>query len=167
MAEENQTAAPDAGSEEPKSVQVALQKLYLKDASFECPKGHKAFSGQWAPKINLDLNLTQSVVDEKHIETLLSLTVTATNDEETAFLVEVHQAGIFLADGLNDQQKQQIANTFCPNTLFPYAREAVDGLVSRGGFPPLMLAPINFDALYQQQLAKAQAEQEAQAGESN
>lgn len=137
--------------------QFALQRIYLKDLSFESPLGVQAFQKQWKPQIKLDLNTKHNIIDENNYEVILTLTVTATQDDETAFLVEIQQAGIFFCKGLDGEPLGHVLGAMCPNILFPYAREAVDSLVVRGSFPPLMLAPVNFDALYQQ--ARAQQKQ--------
>jgi len=138
----------------------------LKDASFEAPRGHEGFSGQWKPEIKLDMNLARKIISETHAELTLHLTVTATNEGETSFLVEVHQTGIFLLQGFSEEQGKQILNTTCANMLFPYARETIDSFVTKGGYPALMLAPINFDAVYQQAVAQRQAQQEAEGSET-
>lgn len=141
--------------------QFALQRIYIKDVSFETPQGHEAFRQQWKPRVNLEMNTKQTRIDDNNFEVVLTLSATATVEEKTAFLAEVHQAGIFFVDGVPEPQLRQVLATVCPNILFPYAREAIDNLVVRGSFPPLMLAPVNFDALYQQAIAQAQ-EQEQQ-----
>lgn len=140
--------------------QFALQRIYIKDVSFETPQGHEVFRQQWKPRVNLELNTKQTRIDDNNFEVVLTLSVTATLEEKTAFLVEVQQAGIFFVSGIPDQQLRQVLATVCPNILFPYAREAIDNLVTRGSFPPLMLAPVNFDALYQQALKQAQEQEE-------
>lgn len=134
--------------------QFQLQRIYVKDLSFEAPGGYGIFQKQWKPKVQLDLNTTTSKIDDKNYEVVLTLTVTAKQEEETAFLVEIQQAGIFGCDGFSSQQLHQVLNMMCPNILFPYAREAVDSVVLKGSFPPLMIAPVNFEALYQQSLAR-------------
>lgn len=141
--------------------QFALQRIFIKDISFEAPLGAKAFQKQWKPQVHLDLNTVNSKLDDNHYEVVLTLTVTAKQEEETAFLIEVQQAGIFMCSGLDASALRQVLGAMCPNILFPYAREAVDSLVTKGSFPPLMLAPVNFDALYQQAL------QQQQQGESS
>ena len=141
---------------------VLLQKIYAKDVSFEVPRGHESFAGQWQPEIKLDMNLARKQVSDTSWELVLKLTVTAENAGETAFLVEIEQAGIFLIDGMNEEQRRLVLNTACANMIFPYARETIDSMVVKGGFPALMLAPINFDGIYQQALAKRQAEQQAE-----
>lgn len=150
MAEANQQPAQ----------QFALQRIYIKDVSFETPQGHEAFRQQWKPRINLEINTKQNKIDDQNFEVILTLQVTATQDDKTMFLAEVQQGGIFHINGLEGDQLRQVLGTVCPSILFPYAREAIDNLVTRGSFPPLMLAPVNFDALYQQ--AMAQAAQKAQ-----
>ena len=134
--------------------QFALQRIYVKDLSFEAPAGAAAFKKQWNPKVHLDLNTATNKLDDDNYEVVLTLTVTARQEEATAFLVEVQQAGIFACKGFETQQLQQLQNIMCPNILFPYAREAVDSLVTRGSFPALMIAPVNFEALYKQNLAR-------------
>lgn len=148
MAEQNQGGAT---ADQP---QFALQRIYIKDLSFEAPMGHEAFQKQWRPQVQMDLNTATNKIDEKNYEVVLRLTITAKQEEEAAFLVEVQQGGIFACDGFDAQQLHQVLNIMCPNILFPYAREAVDNLVTKGSFPPLMIAPVNFEALYQQALAK-------------
>ena len=134
-----------------------MQRIYLKDVSFESPKSPDAFTKQWQPRVNLDLNTRNSMLAEDTWEVVLSLTITAKDEqEEPIYLVEVQQAGIFQIKGLEEERLKQTLGSFCPNVLFPYAREAVDAIVTKGSFPPLMLAPVNFDAIYEQ--VRAQAE---------
>jgi preprotein translocase subunit SecB len=157
-----QAAAPEA-----KSGNFGIQRIYLKDTSFESPNAPEVFRGQWKPQINLDLNTKSNKLADDTYEVVLTLTVTAKNEEQTAFLAEVHQAGIFKIEGLEGAALHQAIGAYCPNLLFPYAREAMDSLVLKGSFPALMLAPVNFDAIYAQtiqqqaQAAAKQAETEA------
>ncbi len=138
--------------------QFAIQKVYVKDLSFETPNSPQIFMEKWEPEVSLQLsNSTQTLSEGTH-EVTLTLTVTAKVKDKTAYLAEVQQAGIFTIQGFPEDQMGQLIGSFCPNTLFPYAREAVSDLVSRGGFPQLLLAPINFEALYRQHLEKAQTE---------
>ncbi len=137
--------------------QFALQRVYVKDASIEVPSAPMVFTKEWKPEIKLDLNTGARRLDDKHFEVFVKVTVTASLEEETAFLVEVMQCGLFLADNIPEDQLKPMMGAMCPNILFPYLRESVDNMVIKGGFPALMLAPINFDALYQQRL-----QQEAQ-----
>ena len=144
--------------------QFAMQRIYTKDVSFESPSTPDVFKKQWQPKVNVDLNTKSDAIDEQgNYEVVLSITITAKIDEETAFLVEVQQAGIFLIKGFEGEDLRRVLGTAAPNILFPYAREAIDALCVKGGFPPVMLAPVNFDALYQQALAQAAAKGEEEA----
>jgi len=142
--------------------QFAIQKIYIKDCSFESPNAPAAFTEDWKPEISLDLNTRTDPLDKTTYEVVLVLTAKVQNADKTAFLVEVQQSGIFAIEGFENEQMGHMLGSFCPNVLFPYAREAVSDLVTRGGFPPLLLAPVNFDALYAQHLA----EQEKSAGEA-
>ncbi|MCH9691387.1 MAG: protein-export chaperone SecB [Gammaproteobacteria bacterium] len=153
MAEQhNGTAANTEGSQ----VQFAMQRIYLKDLSFETPLGTEAFKKQWKPQAHQELNTKTAKIDEDLYEVELTLTITVKLEEETAFLVEVQQAGLFGIKGLEGQQLAQALNINCPQILFPYAREVVDSAVVKGSFPALMLPPINFDALYSAALKQAQ-----------
>lgn len=136
--------------------QFVIQKVYVKDVSFESPNVPHIFTKEWKPEINLDLNTNANALDTDLYDVMLTLTVTVKNAEETAFLVEVQQCGIFAVSGFSDEQMGHMMGSYCPNVLFPYAREAISDLVTKGGFPPLLLAPVNFDALYAQHLAQQQ-----------
>ena len=145
---------------DPKEAQFILQRIYIKDMSFESPKAPDAFLQQFKPKINLELNSSHRTMGDDNYEVTLSVTVTATNEkEEVLYLVEVEQAGVFFIKGMEDDAVTQTLGSFCPSVLFPYARETIDTIVIKGSFPALMLAPVNFDAVYAQ--AKAQAEAQA------
>ena len=136
-----------------------MQRIYTKDISFESPATPGVFRKQWQPKINIDLNTkSDKIDDDNNYEVVLTITVTAKVDDETAFLVEVQQSGIFFVKGFGGDVLRRLLGTAAPNILFPYARESIDTLVVKGGFPALMLAPVNFDALYQQALTQAQAQ---------
>jgi len=132
---------------------LALQGVYLKDCSFEAPEGPRA-NGQWTPQISLDLNTNVRPLNNDVREVVLTVTVSAKQGEQTLFLVEVKQAGAFLMQNLSEDELKRAVGSICPNVLFPYARAVVSQLVSQGGFPQLLLPPVNFDALY----ANAQAE---------
>lgn len=140
--------------EQAQGQQFSIQRLFIKDVSFETPSGAEIFKQQWKPQIHLDVNTRNEKLEDDVYEVVLTLTITAKQEDKTAFLVEVQQGGIFLAKGLEGDQVRQVLGTVAPNILFPYAREMVDSLVTKGSFPALMLAPINFDALYQQALQK-------------
>ncbi|MBU1437360.1 MAG: protein-export chaperone SecB [Gammaproteobacteria bacterium] len=157
MADEQINAVADE-----QQVQFAIQRIYVKDVSFEAPNSPAIFRKDWQPEIKLDLDTRNEKLDDNTFEVVLSLTVTATIGTETAFLCEVQQAGIFSVPSVNDAQMAHMLAAFCPNILFPYAREAVSGLVNRGTFPQLNLAPVNFDALFAQYVQQRQAEAQAQ-----
>jgi len=138
-------------SEKQAANQFALQRIYLKDASFESPASPNGFRQAWKPKVNLDLNTKHSSLEDEMWEVVLGLTVTTTNEQdEVMYLIEVQQAGIFHIDGLDDETMAHTLGSFCPSVLFPYAREVVDALVVKGSFPALMLSPVNFNAIYEQ-----------------
>jgi preprotein translocase subunit SecB len=144
-----------------------MQRIYNKDISFESPSTPAIFKKQWQPQVSVDLNTKSDKVDEQgNFEVVLTITITAKIEEETAFLVEVQQAGIFMIAGFEGEDLRRILGTAAPNILFPYARENIDSLCVKGGFPPVMLAPVNFDALYQQALAQAQAKAQEAGGEA-
>lgn len=139
-----------AGEQPPQHFEI--QKVYLKDVSFEAPNTPEVFTQPWQPDVNVQLNTTAKTISDKVYEVVLSVTVTAANKEKSAFLVEIQQAGVFGMDGFEQGQLNGMLGSFCPDILFPYAREAISDLVTRGGFPQLLLAPVNFDALYQEHL---------------
>jgi preprotein translocase subunit SecB len=132
--------------------QLSLQKIYTKDVSFEAPGAPAIFQGS-PSQPNVELNLSQRVTQlgEAAFEVVLSVTATCKIDDKTAYLAEVHQAGIFGLSGFDAQGRETVLATYCPNVLFPYARQVVSDLVQNGGFPPFFLQPINFDALYADQ----------------
>ena len=141
-----------------------IHRIYVKDISFEAPNSPQTFNEQWEPKNNMDLNSKAQKLADNLYEVVLSVTVTVKNNDKTAFLVEVHQAAIFQVEGFDDENLQAVLGSFCPSVIYPYAREAVSDIVTRGGFPQLLLAPINFDALYQQHLQQqANSNQETAA----
>lgn len=138
--------------------QFAVQKIYTKDISFETPHSPQIFAEEWAPKVNMQLSSEASLIHEDLTEVVLTITLTVTLGEKTAYLVEAHIAGIFLIKDFPKEIVERMAATICPNMLFPFARELVCDLVTRGGFPQLLLAPVNFDALYAQQKKQQQQE---------
>ncbi len=141
--------------------QFSIQKLYIKDISFESPDTPDVFTFKnWEPQIELNLNNSNKKVNEGVYEVVMSVTATVKNNDKTAFLVEVQQAGIFNISGFNEQDVKYILGAQCMNILFPYAREVVSDLTNRGGFPPLLLSPVNFDALYAQAMQQQEAKQE-------
>jgi preprotein translocase subunit SecB len=146
MAEENNTVEK----------QFSIQKIYTKDMSFETPNSPKIFTEQWEPAVDFNLGSHVSPLENSFFEINLTLTITVKNKDAVAYLVEVNQAGIFALAGFSDEEMGPMVGSFCPNILFPYARETVSDLIIRGGFPQLLLAPVNFDALYAQHLQQLQ-----------
>jgi preprotein translocase subunit SecB len=144
--------------------QFAIQKVYLKDASFESPRAPQIFAGgELQPQLNIQINSNSSVVADSVYEVVLDITVTAKVEDATAFLVEVKQAGVFSIAGFPEAELGGMLGAFCPETLFPFAREAIADLSAKGGFPQLLIAPINFSAMYAEKLQQQQetAEQNA------
>lgn len=153
-----------ANSQQPQQ-QFLLQRIYLKDLSYEAPKTPQLFREQWKPDVNLEINNSAEVVEGDIYEVVLKVTVTVKNGESTAFIVEVAQAGLFLLQGIEGIQKEAILKGVCANILFPYARETVSDVVARGTFPQFLMQPINFEAAFaenlRQQQLKAKAAEEA------
>ena len=153
--EEVQAGAGQADQQQQQ--QFVMQRIFAKDLSFESPSSPNIFKKQWQPKVNVELNTKSDLIDDQgNYEVVLTVTITSKVDDETAFLVEVQQAGIFFITGFEGEDLRRILGTAAPNILFPYARENIDSVCVKGGFPPVMLAPVNFDALYQQALTQAQ-----------
>ena len=148
MAEENNQAPAENGPE------FSILRIYLKDVSFETPNSPGVFAQEFKPEIGLQLNTAIKRIEEDLHEVVLNITVTAKQGEKTGFLVEVQQAGIFSLKGFDEAQKGTMLGAYCPNVLFPYAREEISALVTKGGFPPLLLAPINFDVMYAEKTAE-------------
>lgn len=139
--------------------QFAIQRIFIKDSSFESPNSPMVFTEKWEPKVEFNLSSnTQPIKDDNH-EVTITATVTVKIQDKTAYLVEVCQGGIFLLKGFNEKELSPMLGSFCPNVLFPYAREAISELVIKGGFPPMILAPVNFDAIYAQHLEGLQKNQ--------
>jgi preprotein translocase subunit SecB len=148
----------------PPARQVLLQRIYLKDASVEVPQAPQVFTRQWNPQIDVQVGTAAMPLGNNAHQVMLTVTVTAKLGEETGFLVEVHQAGIFEITGFSAEgELQAIVAGYCPGVVFPFAREAIADLIQRSGFPPVLLQPINFEALYVEHLARAQ-QQGAAAG---
>lgn len=144
--------------------QISIQKIYVKDFSFESPNSPMVFTeGDWSPKTNLNLRSSHTQGENDQSEVVLTITVEAKHDDKTLFLVELHQAGLFQISGYEKEEFAMIVGSFCPNILFPYARESISTIISKGGFPEFLLQPINFDALYAQS-RKQQEEQAASSG---
>ena len=131
--------------------QLNLQRIYVKDVSFEAPGAPHIFQEQGQPNVELNLSLRSSALGTDVHEVVLSVTATCKVGDKTAYLAEVEQAGIFGISGFDDANRDAVIGTYCPNVLFPYVRQIISDLVQNGGFPPLFLQPINFDALYAEQ----------------
>ena len=142
--QEGEAAA--AGAETP--VEFAIRRVYVKDVSFEAPTSPEIFAEEWSPDVDLQLHTAARQVAEHDYEVALTVTATVKVGESTAFLAEVVQAGVFTIVGIGEERLGPMLGAYCPNVLFPYAREGVSDLSVRGGFPQLVLAPVNFDALY-------------------
>lgn len=159
-------AENETGNSNSQQGQFGVQKVYVKDLSFETPHSPQIFNEELQPTVNLQLaNESRKIADNTY-EVVLRLTVTVGTDEKTFYLAEVNQAGIFHIGGFPDNAVERMVATVCPNILFPFARELVSDLVTRGGFSQLLLAPVNFEALYAQQQKQQQNPQPA-AGESD
>jgi preprotein translocase subunit SecB len=154
MADEQDNQLDGTGEDAQKG-QFGLQKIYVKDISFEIPNSPMVFQEEWEPSVNMDIANSATRISEDIFEAVLSVTVTVSSAEKTMYLIEAQQAGIFHIAGLPDEAINKMLATTCPNILFPFTREIIADLVTRGGFPQLLLAPVNFDALYAQ---KAQQE---------
>jgi preprotein translocase subunit SecB len=143
--------------------QFLVQRIYTKDISFEAPNTPQLFQENWSPEINVGLGSEVNKVNEELLELVLKVSVEAKHEDKTVFLVEIQQAGLFAIQGFNEQEADALMGVAAPNVLFPYAREVVSDLVTRGSFPQFVLQPVNFEAIYaQQRQAKA-----AQAADSN
>jgi preprotein translocase subunit SecB len=146
--------------------QLAISKIYIKDFSFESPQSPDIFkSGDWKPETNLNLRSSHTAIEGNAHEVVLTITVEAKQEDKTLFLVELQQAGIFEIAGYQGDEMSAIVGSFCPNILFPYARESIASIIQKGGFPEFVLQPINFDALYLQ--AKQQQQQQAGSVEAH
>lgn len=137
--------------------EFAIQKIYTKDLSFEAPNTPQIFQEEWKPELNLNLQTASKDLGESVFEVVLTATVTVKSDTKMAFIVEVQEAGIFTIKNFPKEQMGSVQGSVCPSILFPYAREVISDVVVRGGFPQLCLAPINFDALYAQQVEQQKA----------
>lgn len=155
----NQPASSDTASAN--APHFEIHRIYVKDLSFEAPNTPHTFTETWKPEVQLNLETKSNRLQDNQHEVVLTITANVSSNSKSAFLVEVHQAGIFLISGLPQDQLHHTLGSFCPNILFPYAREAISDLVVRGGFPQLLLAPVNFDVLYNQHV-----EEQKKAGKS-
>jgi preprotein translocase subunit SecB len=153
MAETQTPGAPVAA--DPNAQELVLQNVYIKDASFEAPSGPNIPMTEWNPQFGLNMNTAGTVVADNLHEVVLTITLEAKVGERVAYLVEVKQAGLFLIRNYPIDEARRIIGGFCPGVLFPYSRQAISELILHGGFPPFLLPPVNFDALFQQSLDQA------------
>ena len=149
-------------AEEQAQPQLALERIYVKDMSLEVP-GAEVFTREWNPELDINLSTSAEQLDESHQQVVLTVTVSAKNGNETAFIAEVHQAGIFLLQNIPEEQMGHLLGAYCPNVLVPYAREVISDIVTRGSFPQLLLAPVNFDQAYMQSQQQEQIASEGNA----
>ncbi len=157
--EKKEQASTQENTEGQVEQRFLIQRIYLKDVSFESPSTPAVYAEEWNPDTNLQMNTQANPAGDNYYEVTLQLTVTVKSNDKTAFLVEIAQAGVFEIVGYTQDEMNHLLASYCPSVLFPYAREAVASLVSKGSFPEMHLSPINFDALYAQRLQE-QAEQE-------
>ena len=155
MADEKETVQTETPEQ-----QFIIERIYVKDISFEAPNSPSIFTLEWEPDTSLNLNTNVNPLGGDHYEVELQVTVSVKSHDKTAFLVEVTQAGAFLIKGYPEEQLNHLLASFCPSNLFPYVREVIANLVSKGSFPEMHLSPINFDALYAQRLEEEQAKSE-------
>jgi preprotein translocase subunit SecB len=165
--ETHQDVANNMTEEENNQPQAAIQKIYIKDVSFEAPNLPELFSVEYKPQIKMEMNSKSRLVAENNYEVLLNVTVNASQDDKTVFLVEVQQAGIFFVKNVNDEQLQHALSVMAPETLYPYAREMIASLIGKTGFPVIQLAPMNFQALFMQKLQESQEESNAKISDNN
>jgi len=151
-----ETQQPISGAPADSAVAFSIDKIYVKDLSLECPGSPQSFKTAEQPQVEVGLRTRGEQVEPDMYECVLTITLTAKTSDRTLFLVEASQAGIFTIRGLPPEHLQPVIAINCPNVLFPYLRETLADMVGRAGFPPVHLAPINFEALYQQQLAQMQ-----------
>ena len=160
MAEqEGNVPEQEGNTQEPSDAQFLVQKVYVKDISFETPNSPEIFKMEWKPVVDMHMTNNATSIGDDHYDVVLSVTLTVKIGDKTAYLVEVNQAGIFMIKNLPEDVISRMVAIVCANILFPFARETVSDVITRGGFPQLLLSPVNFDALYaqqQQQQAEAQ-----------
>ena len=154
-------SSPSKDNPQQSQLELSIQRIYIKDVSFETPNSPDIFTGDWKPNMDLNLGTESKKLADNVFEVVLKVTVTVKSEDKTAFLAEVHQAGIFTIKGLAENQLAPVFAITCANILFPYVREAVSDLVNKGSFPQLVLSPINFEALFAQQIQQ-QKEKAAQ-----
>lgn len=154
-------AEQEGNTQASNDAQFLVQKVYVKDISFETPNTPEVFKMEWKPEVDMNMSNKATAIGDDHFDVVLTVTLTVKIGDTTAYLVEVNQAGIFLIKNLPEDVIDRMLSIVCANILFPFVREAVSDVITRGGFPQLLLAPVNFDALYEQQKGEAETESEA------
>ncbi|XKM13574.1 protein-export chaperone SecB [Orbaceae bacterium ac157xtp] len=160
MTDQNNNQATTAESN------FAIQRIYIKDVSFETPNVPAIFPKEWKPEVNIELNTSSQVLTDNVYEVALRITLTTKSNDEVAYICEVTQAGIFTLLGFSGNQLQHCLGAFCPNILFPYARETISSLVNKGTFQPVNLEPVNFDAVFMNYLQQQNAQQTQETEEA-
>lgn len=152
MAENTGSDDQAAAATQTEGQQFKIHRIYLKDVSYESPQTPGVFvnNTSWQPNVSLHINTESAKLENDMFESVLTITVTVKLGEDTAYLIELKQAGLFQISGFEEDRLGPMLGSFCPNLLFPFAREAIASLVQKGGFPQLLLDPVNFDALYAQ-----------------
>ncbi len=157
----NGSAADGMGHAQQQRFQIA--KMYLRDVSFEAPSSPGAFRAEWKPQIDVELATDWAALEQDAYDVVLTVTVTARNSGQTAYLCEVKQGGVFRVEGFGEPELDQVLGAYCPAQLFPFAREVINDLVVKGGFPQLLLAPVNFESLYEHQKRRRDEDSEGTA----
>lgn len=142
--------------------EFGIKGIYVRDSSFEAPNPPEINANNWKPEVKFELNTQARKLENDDFEVILKITVTVTQEKKVSFLIEIQQAGLFTLRGFSDEQRGHMLGSFCPNVLYPYARECISSMATRGGFPPLYLAPVNFDALYAEHVKRAQEQTQPQ-----
>ena len=156
---ETNTDAAATNEEQKNLPQAAIQRIYVKDISFEAPNLPELFSVEYKPQIKMEMNSKSRIVADDNYEVILTISVKAEIEDKTVFLAEVQQAGIFMLKNLSEEQLQHSLSVMAPETLYPYVRETIASMIGRTGFPAVQLAPVNFQALFVQKMQQAQAAQ--------
>lgn len=147
--------------------EFAIQRIYLKDLSFESPNAPFIFKEQWNPDVNMELSSRSTKLEEGVYDIELGITTTVKKEDATAFLIEAKQAGIFTLKGFEEEQLDQMLNSFCLEILFPYVREVISEAAVKGGFPPLYLSPINFNMYYAEQRKHREKQKQTETSAAN
>jgi preprotein translocase subunit SecB len=153
MTDQIPAAAAD-GAAAPQAAQFTVEKIYVKDVSFEAPNTPQVFNEQGQPQLSMNLNQKVGRLEGDLFEVILGVTLTCTLNDKTVYLAEVEQAGIFVLSGFDERTLDMMLGTYCPNVLFPYVRQSISDLITNGGFPPFYMQPINFEALYAEGLRR-------------